>query len=143
MIVRDDVYRFCVEQVKLHPLKLLELQNTLDDIQAEYLESGMRASFNVSGVAAHSGKAPTERKYDFMEEALNRPEVRHLMRHKRIMEKALVGFSPDERLVIEAIHEYGWRNNELLAYKSNCSPSVIKRVKRELIMRIATGYGLW
>ncbi|HBG02228.1 MAG TPA: hypothetical protein DDW87_11735 [Firmicutes bacterium] len=142
-IIPREVWRFCVDQVKLYPLNELAYNDQLKEIKAEYLESGMSGPPDQSGVIVHSGKAPMESKYEAQERALRSPQMRYLTKCVTVM--GLVKRVGDDNVsvVLEAIWDVGWRDNALIALAAKTSPATVKRAKHEIVRSIAAGWGLW
>lgn len=136
-----EVWRFCAEQVKLHPLNEIAYRDQLREIREVYTNSGTSGRLDQSGVIIHTGAAPQEIQYERQEAALQRPHFRYLSRCVAIMEA--VAMDPELKVILNAIWTNGWRDNSLIALEANVSPRSVARLKHEIIKRIATGWGLW
>jgi hypothetical protein len=135
-----EIWRFCVDQIKYYPLTEVAYVNAKADIQASYIDSGMSGPPDPTGVHVHSGQGPQEGKYIAKERALNNPYYRYLMRSVSIMEVAKMG---QDQEILDAIWTEGWRDNTMIAVRAKTSAASVKRVKHELVKRVATGWGLW
>jgi hypothetical protein len=135
-----EVWRFCVEQIKLYPLTEIAYQNAALDIQACYDDAGYSGPPDQSGVVVHSGVAPQVSRYEAKQAALNNPHYRYLARCVAIMEtaKRIEGGE-----ILDAIWQVGWRDNVLIGLHANISTRSVARAKHELVRRIAAGWGLW
>lgn len=140
-VIPREVWRFCVDQVKLYPLNAIAYNNQISEARTVYLESGMSGPHDQSGVITHSGAAPQVSRFEAQENILHSPNFRYLSKCVSIME--LVQKDPDISPVLDAIWDCGWRDNTLIAKEVEASPATVKRCKHEIIRRIAAGWGLW
>lgn len=140
-MIPREVWRFCVDQVKLYPLNSIAYNNQLTDVRTIYLESGMGSPPDQSGIITHSGAAPQASKLEAQERILHSPQFRYLSKCVSIME--MVQKDPEIIPVLDAIWATGWRDNTLIAKEAETSAATVKRCKHEIVRRIAVGWGMW
>jgi hypothetical protein len=140
-IIPREVWRFCVDQIKLYPLNEAAYHTQLEEIRASYIEAGMSGPPDQSGIVTYSGESPTTGRYESQESALHSPQLRYLSRCVTIMD--LVQRDPDSGDVLDAIWSKGWRDNSMIALEAKTSARSVARAKQDIVRRVAAGWGLW
>jgi len=139
-----EIWNWCTDQIKFYPLRKATLDEELMLIRTQYLGAGGdRASDPAGVIGGGFASSPVAVKFELMEAQMHDPYLRYLTRCVNRLEDATFGLEPTQRDVLEAIWAQGWRDNGTLARVTDCSPATVKRVKRELVERLAIRWGLW
>lgn len=140
----NEVWRFCVNQVKLYPLYEAQLKDEYKQAEIAYLHSGGDRSFDTTGVVDGSyTTSPVAVALEAKQEWLDQPYIKYLEKCVERMQMVVKGLEQKNKDVLDAIWQYGWSDNELLAHKVNMSRAGVARAKREIIERLAVRWGLW
>lgn len=142
--VPAEVWRFCVEQIKLYPLHEAQYYEELRNAETMYLQSDGNKQIDPTGVLGGGPTASTtEMRYQAKESYLEQPYIRYLAKCVSRMEVVKKGLEQDELQLLEAVWEIGWRDNEALGRKVNKSVATVVRNKRIIVKRLAIRWGMW
>jgi len=140
-----EIWRFCVEQVKLYPLYEAQYFEELKNAETMYLHSDGDKTIDPTkaGGKASSPISPIEIRYQAMESYIEQPYIKYLAKCVARMKDVMRGLEPDELEVLRAVWEIGWRDNEALARQVSTSKTTVARNKRTIVKRLAVRWGLW
>jgi len=124
-----DVWRFCMEQIKLYPLRYGHYEEEKARIEKSLLRAV--SSFDVEP----SSGLPVE-------EHIEDSSAQWLEGNIMKMNDVIRGLEEEEKAVLESIWEFGWRDNQLLSEKLGFSVRTVANYKHTLVKRVAVRWGM-
>lgn len=135
------IWRFCEAEIENYPLRKKELNEAERQIEAFYEEGGDKG-YDPVFVVVHGNSSPIEAQLQKIEKAKQDRQFILNEKNCRIIEEVLAQLTQRE---FELIERFYWRHQSKVLISiemEDMSPRTQERIRRRVIQKIATRWGM-